>query len=93
MPAMRVSLTARYVSHPIISFGPVRGATTRGPRLGPVRPRTTFHRPRLARLAQPTVAALRAQATGFTFPSVSRPGRLGDRRVNIPLGSPRARRA
>jgi len=92
MPAMRVSLTARYVSHPTISFGTVRGIT-RLPRLGLARQATTFYRPRLARRALPTVNALRAQTTGFTFPTVARPGRLGDRRANSQLGSPRARRA
>jgi hypothetical protein len=92
MPAMRVSLTARYVSHPTIQFGPGRTSSQR-PRLGLSRAATVYHRPRGARLAMPSVASLRTQTSRFHFPSVARPGRVRDRRAVLPLGLSRARRA
>lgn len=92
MPSMRVSLTARYVSHPTIDFGP-RRAATRHPRLGLARATTVFHRPRATRTAPPTVTTLRAPTSHFSFPSVGPLGRVRDRRAALSLGSPRARRA
>jgi hypothetical protein len=89
---MRVSLTARYVSHPSIDFGLGRAVGSR-PRLGLGRSTTIYHRPRAARATLPTVAALRSQTSGFHFPSVGRPGRIRDRRAVPSLGSSRARRA
>lgn len=92
MPAMRVSLTARYVTHPTIDFGSRRRAAHR-PRLGLSRGDTVFHRPRPMRRAAPTVAALRPLTSHFSFPSVGLLGRIRDRRAVLSLGSPRARRA
>jgi hypothetical protein len=92
MPPMRVSLTARYVSHPTIHFGSDR-ASSRRLRMGLSRTATTYHRPRGARLAAPSVASLRTQTSRFHFPSVARPGRVRDRRAVLPLGLSRARRA
>ena len=92
MPAMRVSLTARYVSHPTIHFGS-GGVRSRRRRLGLNRTSTVYHRPRVARLAAPSVASLRAPTSRFIFPSVGPAGRIQDRRTALPLGLQRARRA
>ena len=92
MPAMRVSLTARYVSFPTIDFGPGR-APSRRARLGLGRAATVYHRPRSTRHALPTVTALRSQTSRFNFPSVGRAGRVRERRAVLSLGSARARRA
>lgn len=89
---MRVSLTARYVSHPSIDFGS-RRAGGRRLRLGLARGATTFHRPRALRASSPTIGALRSLTSRFSFPSVGRAGRSGDRRVAQSSGSPRVRRA
>lgn len=91
MPGMRVSLVARFVSHPSIDFGTGRRSRRR-PRLGLDRPLTVYHRPRtLSRT--PTVAALRTQTSRFRFPAVGRAARLPARRPALPFGLPRARRA
>jgi hypothetical protein len=92
MPAMRVSLTARYVSHPTIHFGAGR-VLSRHRRLGLGRAATVYHRPRAARHALLSVASLRSQTSHFSFPSVGRAGRIRDRRTALPLGLQRARRA
>ena len=92
MPAMRVSLTARYVSHPTIHFGPGR-ARSRHRRLGLGRTSTVYHLARAARLAAPSVASLRAPSSRFSFPTVGPAGRIRDRRTALPLGLQRARRA
>lgn len=89
---MRVSLTARYVSHPTIDFGTQRASGSR-PRLGLGRGATTYHRPRAARHERASVAAIRSQTSGFVFPSVGRSGRVLTRRAPLSLGSTRARRA
>jgi hypothetical protein len=89
---MRVSLTARYVSHPTIHFGAER-VLSRRRRLGLGRAATVYHRPRAARHALPSVASLRAQTSQFSFPSVGRAGQTRDRRTSLPLGLQRARRA
>jgi hypothetical protein len=89
---MRVSLTARYVSHPTIDFGRRRALGLR-PRLGLGRSGIVYHRPRSARHAAASVAALRSQTSGFSFPSVGRPGRVLTRRAPQSLGTTRARRA
>lgn len=91
MPAMRVSLTARFVSHPAIDFG-VRRSAARRPHLGLGRVSVTYHRPLAARRSAPTVVALRSQTSTFRFPSVGRVGRVSDRRALLPLGLPRSRR-
>lgn len=90
--AMRVSLVARYSSHPTIDFGSGRGAAHR-PRLGLRATATVYHRPRARLQAAPTVAALRSQTSRFRFPSVGRVGGVPVRRTAPPLGLPRARRA
>jgi hypothetical protein len=92
MPAMRVSLTARYVSHPTIAFER-RPAPGSRPRLGLGRAATVYHRPRAARHVVASVAALRSQTSGFSFPTVGRSGRVLTRRVPQSLGTTRARRA
>jgi hypothetical protein len=92
MPAMRVSLTARYVSHPTIHFGSGR-AHSRHRQLGLRRRPTVYHRPRIARLAAASVASLRAPTSRFSFPTVGPAGRIRDRRTALPLGLQRARRA
>lgn len=92
MPAMRVSLTARYVTHPTIHFGSGRALSPRR-RLGLGRTATVYHRPRVARLAAPSVALLRVPTSRFSFPTVGRAGRIRDRRTALPLGLQRARRA
>jgi hypothetical protein len=91
MPAMRVSLVARFVSHPSIDFG-TRRRSGRRSRLGLDRPMTVYHRPR-RRDAVASVAALRSQTSRFRFPAVGRATRLPARRPALPFGLPRARRA
>jgi hypothetical protein len=92
MPAMRVSLVARFVSHPSIDFGTRRHAGHRS-RLGLDRPTTIYHRSRSHGPAVPTVASLRSQTSRFRFPAVGRATRLPARRPALPFGLPRARRA
>jgi hypothetical protein len=92
MPGMRVSLTARYVSHPTIDFGSRRRTGQRA-RLGLRRPTTVYHQPRARLHAIPTISALRPQTSQFHYSTVSRPGRVRDHRAALPLGLPRARRA
>jgi len=88
MLGMRVSLTARLVSHPSIDFTAGRRGQGR-PRLGLSMGSTVYHRPR----RQPaTVTALRSQTYRFSFPAVGRIGRVGTRRQVPPLGLPRAHR-
>jgi hypothetical protein len=88
---MRVSLTARYMSHPMFRFE--RTVRRQRPRLGLERTTITYHRPRAARHALPTVAALRSQTARFHFGPVGSAGRVGDLRSAPPLGLPRAHRA
>lgn len=92
MPAMRVSLVARFVSHPSIDFGSGRGSAQRS-RLGLEHLRTVYHRPRRAAAAVASVSALRSQTSRFRFPAVGRATRLPARRPALPFGLPRARRA
>ena len=92
MPAMRVSLVARFVSHPSIDFGTGRRSAHR-PRLGLSIPRTVYHRPRSAVTPVATVRALRSQTSRFRFPAVGRATRLPARRPALPFGVPRARRS
>lgn len=92
MPRMRVSLVARYVSHPTIDFGTGRRMAHR-PRLGLAAASTVYHRPRSAALTIPTVRALRSQTSRFRFPAVGRATRLPARRPALPFGVPRARRS
>ncbi len=92
MPPMRVSLVARYVSHPSIDFGTERHAAHR-PRLGLSAARTVYHRPRSVVASTPTVRALRSQTSRFRFPAVGRATRLPARRPALPFGVPRARRS
>jgi len=89
---MRVSLTARFLSHPTIDFGSQRRRAPRL-RLGLTRVATTYHRPRAARQTLPTVAALRSQTARFRFPSVDGAVRALHRGHAQPLGPQRARRA
>jgi hypothetical protein len=91
MPAMRVSLVARFVSHPSIDFGSGRGSAHRS-RLGLARTRTVYHRPRTA-TSIASVKALRSQTSRFRFPAVGRALRVPARRPALPFGLPRARRA
>ena len=94
MPVMRVSLTARYVSHPTVDFGRGRTSGSRPrPRLGLGRAAIVYHRPRAARHVAASVVALRSQTSGFRFPSVGRSGRVLTRRAPQSLGTSRARRA
>jgi len=88
MLAMRVSLTARLVSHPSIDFGAGRRSPRRA-RLGLPMGTTIYHRPR-RQLA--TVTALRSQTSRYSFPAVGRVGRVGSRRQVPPIGLPRAHR-
>ena len=92
MPAMRVSLVARFVSHPTIDFGASRRSAHRQ-RLGLERSPTVYHRPRSAVAPLATVRALRSQTSRFRFPAVGRATRLPARRPALPFGLPRARRA
>ena len=88
---MRVSLTARFVSHPAIDFG-ARRAAGRHRRLGLSRSPLTYHPSVSARHRALTIAALRSQTSRFRFPSVGSVGRVSPRRAILPLGLPRARR-
>jgi hypothetical protein len=88
---MRVSLTARYVSHPSIDFGRRRAADSR-PRLGLGRSVIVYHLPRAARRRAPSVDVLRSHTSGFSFPTVGRSGRVLTRRAPLSLGTTRARR-
>jgi hypothetical protein len=92
MPVMRVSLTARFVSHPAIDFG-ARRAAGRRHRLGLRGIRLTYHPSISARHPAPTIAALRSPTSRFRFPSVGSVGRVSPRRAILPLGLPRPRRA
>jgi hypothetical protein len=92
MPAMRVSLVARFISHPTIDFGVGRRSAHR-PRLGLERVRTVYHRPRSAVPSSATIRALRSQTSRFRFPAVGRAARLPARRSHaLPFGVPRSRR-
>lgn len=93
MPPMRVSLVARFISHPTIDFGSGRRSARR-PRLGLARTPTTYHRPRSAMAPTATVRALRSQTSRFRFPAVGRATRLPARRSHaLPFGVPRSRRS
>jgi len=92
MPPMRVSLVARFVSHPSIDFGVGRRSAHR-PRLGLARMQTVFHHPRSAVAPAPTIRALRSQTSRFRFPAVGRAARLPARRPALPFGVHRARRS
>jgi len=92
MPGMRVSLTARFLSHPTIDFGPTRVRAPRA-RLGLDRPSVTYHGSRLTGRTQPTVESLRAATARFRFPTMGGSGRAVYRRTALPLGLQRARRA
>jgi hypothetical protein len=92
MPPMRVSLVARYVSHPSIDFGSGRRSARRA-RLGLSRLRTVYHRRRRPTVSVVTVGALRSQTSRFRYPAVGRATRLPARRPALPFGLPRARRA
>lgn len=91
MPAMRVSLLARLVSHPVIDFGARRHVAER-PRLGLFGTRTTYHRSRRATTSIP-VSVLRPVTSRFRFPAVGRAYRLPARRQALPFGLSRGRRA
>jgi len=88
---MRVSLVARFVSHPSIDFGSGRRSPQRS-RLGLARSRTVYHRPRRTAASIASVSALRSQTSRFRFPAVGRATRLPARRPALPFGLPRARR-
>ena len=92
MPGMRVSLVARFVSHPSIDFG-TAGRSAHRSRLGLDRLRTVYHRPRRTTASIASVNALRSQTSRFRFPAVGRANRLPARRPALPFGLPRARRA
>jgi hypothetical protein len=92
MRSMRVSLVARFVSHPSIDFGTGRRSAHRS-RLGLDRSGTVYHLHRRSLALPPTVRALRSQTSGFRFPAVGRANRLPARRPALPFGLPRARRA
>jgi len=88
---MRVSLVARFVSHPVVHFGSDRRSGHRawlGLRAIP----TVYHR-RRSRDKSVTIAALRTQTSRFRFPAVGRARRLPARRPAIPFGLPRGRRS
>jgi len=91
MPAMRVSLTARFVSHPAIDFG-ARRAAGRKRSLGLRSSALIYHASPIAR-QRATTAALRSPTSRFRFPSVGSVGRVSPRRALLSLGLPRARRA
>lgn len=86
MPGMRVSVVARFVSHPLIEFGARRRLVGSSRRLGLPRSGTVFHRSSRREIV--SVASLRSPTSRFRFPSV---GRLG-LRARRPERS-RARRA
>lgn len=92
MPAMRVSLVGRFVSHPTIDFGAERRSVQRS-RLGLDRLRIVYHRPRRASLSIVGVAALRSGTSRFSFTPMRRAGARPARRSTPPFGLPRARRA
>jgi hypothetical protein len=92
MPPMRVSLVARFISHPTIDFGAGRRSAHR-PRLGLDRARTLYHRPRSAVPTIATVRALRSPTSRFRFPAVGRATRLPARRPALLFGVPRSRRS
>jgi hypothetical protein len=92
MPTMRVSLVARFVSHPTIDFGSSR-RSGRSSLLASSRGQTVYHRPRRAALSLANVSALRSQTSRFRFLAVGRATRLPSRRRALPFGLPRARRA
>ncbi len=92
MPAMRVSLVARFVAHPTIDFGADRHSAHR-PRLGLASTGTVYHRSRSTTSQIATVRALRSQTSRFRFPAVGRATRLPARRPALPFGVPRARRS
>jgi len=92
MPTMRVSLVARFVSHPSIEFGHGRRSAHR-PRLGLDRLRTVYHPPRRTAARVASVSALRSETSRFRFPAVGLAKRLPARRLALPFGLPRARRA
>jgi hypothetical protein len=89
---MRASLTARFVSHPVIEFG-ARRAAGRRRTLGLQGSTLSYHPSNHARHRAPTIAALRAPTSRFRFPSVGSVGRVSPRRALLSLGLPRARRA
>lgn len=89
---MRVSLVARYVSHPTIDFGSGRRSARRA-RLGLVPSPIVYHVSRRAVGALPSIRALRVQTSEFRFPSVGRVGRVHPRRSVPSFGLSRARRA
>jgi hypothetical protein len=91
MPAMRVSLVARYVSHPVIDFGSGRRTAHRS-RLGLDRLSTVYHRSRRSSVSVASVSALRSQTSRFRFPAVGRATRLPARLPALSFGLPRARR-
>lgn len=92
MLAMRVSLVARYASHPVIDFGSSRRRAQR-PRLGLGRSQVVYHRPRRNAGQLPSIRVLRPQTSRFRFPSVARVVRVVARRPVPPFGLSRARRA
>ena len=92
MPAMRASLTARFVSHPAIEFG-ARRTAGRKRTLGLQTSSLTYHATLLAHHRAPTIASLRSPTSHFRFPSVGSVGRVSPRRALLSLGLPRARRA
>jgi hypothetical protein len=89
---MRVSLVARFVSHPMIDFGTERRSVAR-PRMSSDRLRVVYHRPRRMATTGVSVSALRSQTSRFRFPAVGRAARVPARRSALPLGLPRVRRA
>jgi hypothetical protein len=89
---MRVSLVARFVSHPSIDFGSSRRSGHRS-LLGLARQQTVYHRPRRPQPSMVSIKALRSQTSRFRFPAVGRATRLPARRPALPFGLPRARRA
>ena len=86
---MRTSLTARFVSHPVISFTAGRSAAWRV-RLGLLRSSTVYHRPKTALV---TVRALRSHTSGYRFAALAPLTRVRTRRSSRPTGCPRGRRA
>jgi hypothetical protein len=89
---MRVSLTARFVSHPAIDFG-ARRAAGRKRILGLQSSPLIYHASAPARHHAPTIVALRSPTSQFRFPSVGSVGRVSPRRALLSLGLPRARRS